>query len=157
MPDYVPRLRQYLGMRFCCPVSSTRIFTIHRSRSLAPTVHSCLEWLNKYTFPTEAKFNDRGMHAQRIADFFISRIAAQRHHSCIGILHIGAGIQWMRYSRRRKRSNMLILAGKMMMDSHAPANILDTAQTSYDDSKALNSIAGTSEDAASIQSRRALP
>ena len=32
---------------------------------------------------------------------------------------------------------MLLLAGKMMMDSHAPANLVDTAQSSYDDSKAL--------------------
>ena len=32
---------------------------------------------------------------------------------------------------------MLLLAGKMMMDSYAPADILDTAQASYDDSKAL--------------------
>lgn len=32
---------------------------------------------------------------------------------------------------------MLLLAGVMMMDRHAPANLVDTAQSSYDDSKAL--------------------
>ena len=32
---------------------------------------------------------------------------------------------------------MLIQAGKMMMDCHAPDTILDSAQSSYDDSKAL--------------------
>ena len=36
-----------------------------------------------------------------------------------------------------QRSNMLILAGVMMMDRGAPANLVDTAQASYDDSKRL--------------------
>ena len=36
-----------------------------------------------------------------------------------------------------QRSNMLLLAGLMMMDSHAPANLVNTAQASYDDSKTL--------------------
>ena len=32
-----------------------------------------LEWLNKYTFPAEAKFNDP-VHAERIAEFFIAEL-----------------------------------------------------------------------------------
>ena len=36
-----------------------------------------------------------------------------------------------------RQLNMLILAGKVMMDRHAPAALLDSAQSSYDDSKAL--------------------
>ncbi|TIQ15657.1 MAG: guanine deaminase, partial [Mesorhizobium sp.] len=33
--------------------------------------------------------------------------------------------------------NMLNIAGKVMMDGNAPAGVLDTPQSGYDDSKAL--------------------
>lgn len=94
-----------------------------------------LEWLNKYTFPTEAKFNDPA-HARRIAAFFIAEL--QRHGTtAASVFCTSAPGSVDAIFEAAQADNMLLLAGKMMMDSHAPAEILDTAQSSYDDSKAL--------------------
>ena len=94
-----------------------------------------LEWLNKYTFPTEAKFNDRA-HAQRIAEFFIAEL--QRNGTtAASVFCTSAPGSVDAIFEAAQADNMLLLAGVMMMDSYAPANILDTAQASYDDSKTL--------------------
>ena len=94
-----------------------------------------LEWLNKYTFPAEAKFKDSA-HAARIAEFFIAEL--QRNGTtAASVFCTSAPGSVDAILEAAQRDNMLLLAGKMMMDSHAPANILDTAQSSYDDSKAL--------------------
>ena len=94
-----------------------------------------LEWLNKYTFPAEARFNDPA-HAQRIAEFFIAELQRNGTTAASVFCTSAPGSVDAIYEAAL-RDNMLILAGKMMMDSHAPANILDTAQSSYDDSKSL--------------------
>ena len=94
-----------------------------------------LEWLQKYTFPTEAKFRDAG-HAQRIADFFIAELL-RNGTTAASVFCTSAPQSVEAVFSAAQRHNMLLLAGKMMMDQHAPDNLLDTAQSSYDDSKAL--------------------
>ena len=94
-----------------------------------------LEWLNKYTFPAEAKFVDPE-HARRIAEFFIAELYRNGTTSASVFCTSAAGSVDAIFEAAQ-RHNMLLLAGIMMMDSHAPANILDTAQSSYDDSKTL--------------------
>ncbi|MYD09948.1 MAG: guanine deaminase [Chloroflexi bacterium] len=94
-----------------------------------------LEWLNKYTFPAEARFNDPA-HAQRIAEFFIAEL--QRNGTtAASVFCTSAPGSVDAIFEAAQKDNMLLLAGVMMMDSHAPANILDTAQSSYDASKTL--------------------
>ena len=94
-----------------------------------------LEWLHKYTFPAEARFNDPA-HAARIADFFIAEL--QRNGTtAASVFCTSAPGSVDAIFEAAQKDNMLLLAGVMMMDSHAPANILDTAQSSYDDSKTL--------------------
>ena len=94
-----------------------------------------LEWLNKYTFPAEARFINPD-HARRIAEFFIAELLRNGTTSASVFCTSAPGSVDAIFEAARRR-NMLILAGKMMMDSHAPANVVDTAQSSYDDSKAL--------------------
>lgn len=94
-----------------------------------------LEWLNKYTFPTEAKFRDE-QHAINIAEFFIEELIRNGTTSA-SIYCTSAPESVEAIFQSAAQENMLILAGKMMMDSHAPQNILDTPQSSYDDSKTL--------------------
>ena len=94
-----------------------------------------LEWLNKYTFPAEAQFVDSA-HARRIADFFIAELLRNGTTSASVFCTSAPGSVDAIFAAAQRR-NMLLLAGKMMMDSHAPANLVDTAQSSYDDSKAL--------------------
>ena len=94
-----------------------------------------LQWLNKYTFPAEAKFADAG-HARRIADFFIAELA-RNGTTAASVFCTSAAVSVDAIFEAAEAANMLLLAGKMMMDRHAPDAILDTAQSSYDDSKAL--------------------
>ncbi len=94
-----------------------------------------LEWLNKYTFPAEARFVDDD-HARRIADFFIDELH-RNGTTAASVFCTSAPGSVDAIFEAAQRFNMLLLAGKMMMDSHAPANLVDTAQSSYDDSKAL--------------------
>ena len=94
-----------------------------------------LEWLNKYTFPAEARFADGG-HARRIADFFIKELARNGTTSA-SVFCASAAVSVDAIFEAAEAVNMRLLAGKMMMDCHAPAAILDTAQSSYDDSVAL--------------------
>ena len=94
-----------------------------------------LQWLNKYTFPTEAKFNNAD-HAAIIAEFFIDELKRNGTTSA-SVFCTSAPQSVDAIFRAAQSENMLILAGKMMMDSHALPAILDTPQTSYDDSKAL--------------------
>jgi guanine deaminase len=94
-----------------------------------------LEWLNKYTFPTEAKFHDE-QHAATIAEFFIDELKRNGTTSA-SVFCTSAPESVDAIFHAAEQDNMLLLAGKMMMDSHAPQNILDTPQSSYDESKAL--------------------
>ena len=94
-----------------------------------------LDWLNNYTFPEEAKFADPE-HAQRVASFFLDELLANGTTTALvfGSVHTASIDAFFRESERR---NTRMIAGKVMMDRHAPDNLLDTADTSYEDSKAL--------------------
>ena len=94
-----------------------------------------LEWLSKYTFPTEARFIDPE-HARRIADFFIAELHRNGTTAASVFCASNPGSADAIFEAAQ-RHNMLLLAGVMMMDSHAPANLVDTAQSSYDNSKLL--------------------
>ena len=94
-----------------------------------------LEWLNRYTFPTELKFQDAS-YAREMAQFFIQELLkngtttalvfATVHPESVEALFEAATAQ-----------NMRMIAGKVWMDRHAPNALCDTAQSAYDDSKAL--------------------
>lgn len=94
-----------------------------------------LEWLNTYTFPTEIQFADKN-YADRIARFFIQELLKNGtttalvfctvHPTSVDALFEAASI-----------FNMRMIAGKVMMDRHAPEALCDTAELAYSDSKAL--------------------
>ena len=94
-----------------------------------------LEWLQKYTFPAEARFRDPA-HARRIADFFVAELL-RNGTTAASVFCTSAPGSVDAIFESAGRIDMQLLAGKMMMDRHAPENLLDTAQASYDDSKAL--------------------
>lgn len=94
-----------------------------------------LSWLNTYTFPTEIQFKDKA-YAQGIAKFFVQELLKNGtttalvfctvHPESVDALFEAAAQQQMR-----------LIAGKVMMDRHAPEALCDTAESAYDDSKAL--------------------
>ncbi|RWO60254.1 guanine deaminase [Mesorhizobium sp.] len=94
-----------------------------------------LDWLNTYTFPEETKFQN-AQHGRRIARLFLDEMV---HHGTTTVaaycsVHKESAEAFFAESHDR---NMLNIAGKVMMDRNAPEGVLDTAQSAYDDSKAL--------------------
>ncbi len=94
-----------------------------------------LEWLNTRTFVEEQRFAD-GAHARRIAGLFLDELI--RHGTTTAAVYASVHRQSAEvfFSEAEKR-NMLMIAGKVMMDRNAPELLRDTPQQGYDDSKAL--------------------
>lgn len=94
-----------------------------------------LEWLEKYTFPAEAKFGD-GAHAALAAHRYLDE--CQRHGittaSVYCTVHPGSVDALFEAAQAR---GFAMAGGKVMMDRNAPADLSDTAQQGYDESKAL--------------------
>jgi len=96
---------------------------------------SLLEWLNTYTFVEEQKFGDL-VHAKRIAGHFYDELI--RHGTTTASAFCSVHPQSVdAYFEEAQKRQMLMLGGKVMMDREAPAALIDTPQSSYDDSKAL--------------------
>ncbi len=94
-----------------------------------------LDWLTTYTFPAEQAFADPA-HAAHIASFFCDELLRNGTTSASVFCTVHPGSVDALFEAASSR-NMAMAAGKVMMDRHAPAALLDTAQSSYDDSKAL--------------------
>lgn len=94
-----------------------------------------LEWLNAYTFPTEAKFSDPA-YAREIADRFLDELLRCGTTTALvfGSVHKQSVDAFFEASEAR---NLRMVAGKVMMDRNAPDDLIDTAESSYHDSKAL--------------------
>lgn len=94
-----------------------------------------LQWLEKYTFVAEQRFADKA-HAERIADFFLQELL--RSGVTTAAVYCTVHPQSVdAFFEASQRVNTLMLAGKVLMDRHAPAPLLDTAQRGYDESKRL--------------------
>jgi guanine deaminase len=94
-----------------------------------------LEWLNRYTFPTEAKFSDAG-HARRVAQAFYDELL--RNGTLCALIfstihHEATDIFFTEAERRGFRG----IIGKTMMDRHAPESLLETPRDSYEQSRDL--------------------
>ena len=94
-----------------------------------------LQWLEKYTFPTEKKYADQA-YAQSMAEVFIDQLLSNGtttasvfcsiHPQSVNALFQQAG-----------QLDMRIIAGKVLMDRNAPDFLTDTAESGYQDSKTL--------------------
>ena len=94
-----------------------------------------LEWLNTYTFPTEMQFSDK-TYADKIAQFFVNELL--RNGTTTALVFCTVHPQSVdALFEAAEQLQMRLIAGKVMMDRHAPEALTDTAQSAYDDSKAL--------------------
>ena len=94
-----------------------------------------LDWLERYTFPTELKFADRA-YTRRVARAFLqenlrngittSCVYCTVHAHSADILFEEAEALGLR-----------LAAGKVLMDRNAPEALRDTVQSAYDESQAL--------------------
>jgi len=97
--------------------------------------NTLLEWLNDFTFPAETKFND-SVFSQKIAHMWVdiciqNGITTPVSFCTVHPQSVDAFFQ------ATDNAGMRAIGGKVLMDRNAPAELLDTAQTSYDDSAAL--------------------
>ena len=94
-----------------------------------------IDWLNTYTFPEEARFCDAA-YADQIAQRYIGLALAHGTTSfcSYGTIHPASVDAIFTAARAR---GMRAWAGKTCMDRNAPDNLRDTAQSAYDDSRAL--------------------
>ena len=94
-----------------------------------------IDWLNLYTFPEEIRFADPA-YAQTIANRYFDLALAHGTTSMCSFATIHPGSVDAFFTAAQTR-NLRAWAGKTCMDRNAPDALLDTAQSAYDDSKAL--------------------
>lgn len=95
-----------------------------------------LEWLNRYTFPTEKQFEDP-VHARKVARAFYDELLCNGTLTALifSTIHFEATDIFFEEAERRGFRGII---GKTMMDRHAPDYLLDASvQKSYDESRAL--------------------
>ncbi|MBF0206256.1 MAG: guanine deaminase [Oligoflexia bacterium] len=96
-----------------------------------------LEWLNKYTFPTESKFADAA-YAEQVANFFIEELLRNGTTTAaiLGTVHKHSVDAVFAAAQQRK---MRVIAGKVLMDrtGFTPDSLYESAAQGYEESKKL--------------------
>ncbi|MEP1944299.1 MAG: guanine deaminase, partial [Sulfitobacter sp.] len=94
-----------------------------------------IDWLNTYTFPEEARFSDPA-YAQAIAARYLDLTAANGTTTVASFATIHPHSADALFGEAAARGQAMV-TGKTCMDRNAPDDLRDTAQSAYDDSKAL--------------------
>lgn len=94
-----------------------------------------LEWLNRYTFPTERKFEDPA-HARRIATAFFDELLRNGTLGALIFSTIHAEATDIFFTEAERRGFRGII-GKTMMDRNAPEYLLETPEDSFERSREL--------------------
>ena len=94
-----------------------------------------IDWLNTYTFPEEMKFGDPD-HAAEIAGRYLDLTTAHGTTTMCSFCTIHPESVDAFFTEAQARGQRVV-AGKTCMDRNAPDGLRDTAQTAYDQSKAL--------------------
>jgi guanine deaminase len=94
-----------------------------------------IDWLNKYTFVAEQNFRDKS-HASEVAKVFLREClrAGTTTATTFCTVHPDSVDAFFEES---EKLNMRNIAGKVLMDRNAPEALTDTAQSGYDQTKAL--------------------
>ncbi|MGB8703255.1 MAG: guanine deaminase [Thermosynechococcaceae cyanobacterium] len=88
-----------------------------------------MEWLDKYTFPTEAKFKDAD-YARKIAAFFLDELLRNGTTTALVLATIFPQSVEVLFEEAQQR-NMRIIAGQVLMSRNAPDFLLNDAETAY--------------------------
>lgn len=106
-----------------------------QTRIIASWGARLIDWLNKYTFPEEMRFGDQH-YAAAVAEDYLDLLIANGITSAATFCTVHAESVDALFAAAAKRG-MAMTAGKVMMDRNAPDGLMDTAQTGYDQSRAL--------------------
>ncbi len=94
-----------------------------------------IDWLNDYTFPEEKKFIDIN-YARKIASLTLDLCIKNGTTTLASFCTTSSNSVDAFFEEAQKR-NMSVIAGKTCMDRNAPKYLIDSAKSSYDDSKKL--------------------
>jgi len=94
-----------------------------------------LDWLNTYTFPTELKYADKDFARAAATVFLRENLKNGITSSCVYCTVYPQSVEAL--FEEAEKLGLRLIAGKVMMDRNAPEKLMDTAKSSYDDSKAL--------------------
>jgi guanine deaminase len=94
-----------------------------------------LDWLTNHTFPAELAFADR-THADEAAAFFCDQLLANGTTSALVFCTVHKASVEALFEAALAR-NMRLVAGKVLMDRHAPPGLTDTVETGRADTEAL--------------------
>ena len=133
IPDTI-RVRDYRGKLIVPGFVDTHIH-YPQSEMVGAYGEQLLEWLNKHTFPTERRYEDLE-YAREMSAFFIKQLLRNGTTTALvfGTVHPQSVDALFEAA---SHMNMRMIAGKVMMDRNAPDYLLDTAESSYHQSKEL--------------------
>ena len=94
-----------------------------------------LEWLNRYTFPTEAKFRDPA-HARKVAVALFEELPRNGTLCALIFSTIHREATEIFFEEAERRQFRAII-GKTMMDRNAPDFLLENPKDAYDNSRAI--------------------
>ncbi|MET0444252.1 MAG: guanine deaminase, partial [Pseudorhodoplanes sp.] len=94
-----------------------------------------LDWLNKYTYPTERKFADKAFASSVARAFLQESLRNGITTACVYCTVFPQSVDAL--FEEAEKLGLRIAAGKVLMNRNAPDYLLDTTKTGYDDSKAL--------------------
>ncbi|MFI8416362.1 guanine deaminase [Serratia sp. NPDC078593] len=94
-----------------------------------------LAWLKNYTFPTETQFGCAD-YANKMSSFFLQQLLSNGTTTALvfGTVHPESVEALFSHAIAL---NMRLIAGKVMMDRHAPEELLETPQQSYQQTREL--------------------
>ena len=134
--DQSPHVQEYAyGNRLIIPGFVDSHAHYPQTAMIASWGKRLIDWLNTYTFPEEAKFGDCG-YAGEVAGRYLDLVLANGTTTVASYTTIHAGSVDAFFEAAAAR-NMRVVAGKTCMDRNAPDDLRDSAQSAYDDSKAL--------------------
>ena len=94
-----------------------------------------LDWLNKYTYPTEQKYADKAFAAEVAKVFLQENVRNGITSGCVYCTVYPQSVDAL--FEEAEKYGMRLAAGKVLMNRNAPDKLLDTTKSGYDDSKAL--------------------
>jgi guanine deaminase len=94
-----------------------------------------LDWLTNYTYPTELKYSNKEFASSVARVFLQENLRNGITSACVYCTVYPQSVDAL--FEEAEKLGMRIAAGKVLMDRNAPAALLDTPKSGYDDSKAL--------------------
>ena len=105
-------------------------------RLLAAPGKDLLDWLQRFTFPEEARYGDE-TYAAAAAEIFLSHLATYGTTSALAFCSVHKTCAEALFAAAEKRG-MALITGKTMMDRNAIVAVHDTAEQSAIDCAALH-------------------